>query len=49
MQKYKKKRGLWTIICQQMWKPRRNRQLSRDLQPRKTESRINRPIEQTDH
>ena len=28
--------------CQQTWQLRRNGQLSRDLQPAKTESRINR-------
>ena len=45
----KKKRILWTIIYQQIWQPRRNRQLSRDLQPAKTKSGRNRSIEQSDH
>jgi len=42
-------RILWTILCQQIWQPRRNGQLSRDIQPAKTESRRNRSTEQTDH
>ena len=40
---------LWTIVCQQIWQPRRNGQLSRDLQPAKTQSRRYRPTEQIDH
>ena len=51
-QKYIKKthkRILWMIICQQIWQRRRNRQLSRELWPVKTESRRNRSTEQTDH
>ena len=48
LQTYKKhKRILWRIICQQIWQPRRNGQLSRDIQPVKTESRRNRSTEQT--
>ena len=43
------KRILLTIICQQIWQPRRNGQLSRDIQPTETESRRNRSIKQTDH
>ena len=43
IQKKKKKKNhkriLWTIVCQRIWQPRRNGQLSRDLQPDKTESR----------
>ena len=35
------KRILWTIICQQIWQPRRNGQFSKDIQPVKTESRRN--------
>ena len=31
------KRILWTIICQQIWQHRWNGQLSRDIQPTKTE------------
>ena len=27
----KKKKKLWTIICQQIWEPRRNEQFSRDI------------------
>ena len=41
------KRISWIIMSQQIWQPRRNGQLSRDLQPAKTETRIdqlNRPI-----
>ena len=41
------KRILWTVICQQIGRPRRNGQISRDIQPSKTESEIdnlNRPI-----
>ena len=45
----KHKRLLQTIICQQILQPRRNGQLSRDIQPTKTESRRKRSIEQTDH
>ena len=45
----KNKRILWTIILQQIWQPRRNGQLSRDLQPAKTELRRNRSTEQTNH
>ena len=44
-----RKRILWTTICQQIWQPRINVQLYRDLQPAKTESRRNRPTEQTNH
>ena len=40
---------LWTIICQEIWQPTRNGQISRDIQPIKTESRRNRSFEQTDH
>ena len=47
--KKKCKRTLWTIICQQIWRPRRNGQLSRDLKPIRTESRRNRSTKQTDH
>ena len=36
LQKNKKNmRILWTITCQQIWRPRRNGQLSRDLQSAK--------------
>ena len=42
------RRTLWTITCQQIWKPRRNGQLSINIQTDKTESRRNRSIEQTD-
>ena len=42
-------RILWTIICQQIWQPGRNGQLSRDLQTAKTASRRNRPKEHTNH
>ena len=44
MQKSKKnhKRTLWTIICQQTGQPRRNGQVSRNIQPAKTKSRRNR-------
>ena len=38
----KKKRILWRIISQQSWQHRRNGQISRDLEPSKTESRRNR-------
>ena len=34
---------LWTIICHQTWKPRRNGQLSRDIHPAKLNQ------EETDH
>ena len=49
LQKYKKKKKkhkkiVWIIMCQHLWPPGRNRQLSRDTQPTKTESR--RSIEQ---
>ena len=40
---------LSTIIFQKIQQPRGNRQLCRDLQPVKTESRRNRSTEQTDH
>ena len=43
------KRLLWTIICQQIWQPNRNEQLSRDIQPDKIESRRNKSNEQTGH
>ena len=33
------KRILWTTVCKQMWQPRRNEQLSRDIQLAKTESK----------
>ena len=36
------KRILWTLICQLIWQPRRNGQVSRNIQPTKTESRRNR-------
>ena len=57
LQKYKRERQrereseheLWTSILQQIWQPRRNGQISRDIQPAKTESRINITIKQTDH
>ena len=39
---------LWTIICQQIWQPRKNGQLSGDIEHTETESR-NRSIEHTDH
>ena len=42
-------RILWTITCQKIWQCRRNGQLSRDIQPAKTESKRNRSIEQTNH
>ena len=32
-------RILWTIVCQQIWQPRSNGQLSRDVQSAKTESK----------
>ena len=35
----KNKKILWKIICQQIWQPRRNQQLPRNIQPTKTESR----------
>ena len=41
-------RILCTIICQQIWQSGRNGQLSRVLQPVKTESRRNRSTEQID-
>ena len=45
MKKYQKKkkneRILWTIICQQIWQPRRNGHLSRNLQlPRLNQEEI---------
>ena len=40
----KKKRILQTILCQQIWQPRRNGQPCGDIQPTKTELRRNRPI-----
>ena len=40
------KRILWTILCQQIWQPRRNGQLSKSLQPVKTDLRRNRSTEQ---
>ena len=42
-------RILWTIAWQQIGQWRRNGQLSRDLQPAKTELKRNRLPEQTDH
>ena len=42
-------REYWTIICQQIWQPRRKGQLPRNIQPIKTESRRNRLFEQTNH
>ena len=42
------KRILWTTICQQIRQSGRNGHFSRLLQPVKTESRRNRPIEHTD-
>ena len=39
---------LWAVICQQIWQPRRNWPISRDIQSSKTESKRNRSIEQTD-
>ena len=40
LQKYKRHKKIpWTILGQQIWQPRRIRQLFRDIQPTKTESR----------
>ena len=47
IQKRKKLRILWTIICQQIWQPRRNGQISKDIQPGKRETRRNDQL--TDH
>ena len=56
LQKYKKQkkkrereRILSTIVCQQIRQPRRNGQLSRDLQPGNTEPRRNRSPEHSNH
>ena len=43
------KRKLWTVIRQQSGQSRRKRQVSRNLQPVKIESRRNRWFELTDH
>ena len=37
-----RKRIVWTILCQQIGQPRRNGQVSRYMQPTKTESRRSR-------
>ena len=37
--KKERERMLGMFLCQQIWKPRRNGQLSGDMQPTKTESR----------
>ena len=39
-QGYKKIIILWIVICQQMGQPRRNRQISRNIQPSQTETEI---------
>ena len=48
IQKIINKRILWTIVCQQIWQPTRNGQLSRDVQPTKLNQeeidQPNRPI-----
>ena len=42
------KRILWIVICQQIGQPRRNGQISRNIQPMNTESKRNK-FEQTNH
>ena len=43
------RRLLWPIICEQIWQPRRNGQLSGEISSAKTESRRNRSFEETNH
>ena len=43
------KRMLQTVICQQIGQPRRNGQISRNIQACKTESGRNRKYEQPNH
>ena len=42
-------RILWAVICQQVGHPRRNGQISRNMQPVKIESGKNWQSEQTNH
>ena len=44
-----RKRILQTVICQQIKQPRRNRQISRNMQPSKTKLGRNRQFEHTVH